>query len=268
MTKGKSPTTPASTTSATSASASSSSKTAQKKKSSVETTKANYMTSKVALAAASARWRAKHAEAVNNNPNYNDDDEKQRLPPSFFDKHSVDVSKALLGKKLTVGVKRVYITETEAYRADEEPAAHGYTHRATKAKGKRGELVFGPSGTLYVYQIHQVHALDIVAEPQGTAGCVLIRSVVDCATGEIVNGPGRVCKHLGLTTQSHNGTKLLNQVATDDGGATAAAAVSDADKKKSCFVSAGVDVAPDDITIGKRVGISKAQDLLWRFSCQ
>lgn len=218
------------------------------KKSDDTKTKAAYPTSKATLAADAARWRAKKR----------DDGEKKLLDVDFFGRGTVAVCKDLLGKVLTVGDKSAYIIETEAYRADEEEAAHGYTSRATKGRGTRAELVWGAPAVFYVYSIHQCCALDFTCEPAGVSGCALIRAVRNVETGEAIYGPGRVCAHFGITVASHNGVFMAQAERKDVSAAHAA---------KRCFVSDhGVDAGA--VKAGPRVGISKAKDLQWRFTCE
>lgn len=219
------------------------------KKSDASKTKAMYPTSKATLAADAARWRAKKRDGG--------EQEAKLLDVDFFARGTVDVCKGLLGKVLTVGNKSAYIIETEAYRADEEEAAHGYPSRATKGRGTRAELVWGAPAVFYVYSIHQCCALDFTCEPSGVSGCALIRAVRSVETGEAIYGPGRVCAHFGITVASHNGV-FMAQAGRKD--------ISEEHAAKRCFVSDhGVD--PGAIKAGPRVGISKAKDLQWRFTC-
>src|SRR5581483_7457466 len=73
----------------------------------------------------------------------------------------------------------------------------------------RTRVIFGPPGMAYVYLIYGMyHCLNIVAEPAGVAGCVLIRAVEPMTTvdREIVrayNGPGKLTRKLGITLEHY-----------------------------------------------------------------
>lgn len=87
------------------------------------------------------------------------------------------------------------VVETEAYLAEDDPAAHAWRGRTT-----RTEPLWGAPGTWYVFLIYGMHhCLNIAVEPQGRPGCVLIRGVEieggDHAAGR---GPGRLTRALGI----------------------------------------------------------------------
>ena len=113
-----------------------------------------------------------------------------KLGNEFFSKNTLWVAKNLLGRflcrRLESGqIISAMITETEAYRGLSDKASH-----ASKGRTKRTEVMFGPSGSIYVYMIYGMHhCLNIVTERKDYPAAVLIRGV------EGANGPGRVCKH-------------------------------------------------------------------------
>src|ERR1700722_13195539 len=124
-----------------------------------------------------------------------------RLPRSFYARPTVEVARDLLGKVVLHGRASARIVETEAYLGVGDAAAHsarGMTPRTT--------VIFGPPGHAYVYLIYGMHyCLNIVAEPEGVAGCVLIRAVeplVAAAQATLnSNGPGKLTRALGITLQ-------------------------------------------------------------------
>lgn len=108
------------------------------------------------------------------------------------------------------------IVETEAYLGLADEAAHAWRGRTP-----RTEVMFGPPGHAYVYLIYGVYdCLNVVAEPEGSPGCVLIRAA-EPLTGiatmkrrrwaerpeDLANGPGKLTRALGITLR-HNGADL------------------------------------------------------------
>ncbi|HEU0122302.1 MAG TPA: DNA-3-methyladenine glycosylase [Bryobacteraceae bacterium] len=111
------------------------------------------------------------------------------LPESFYARDTVTVARDLLGKMLVRGATAAPIVEVEAYLGSDDRAAH-----ASRGVTPRTRVIFGPPGRAYVYLIYGMHeCLNIVAEPDGTAGCVLIRGVAG------VSGPGRLTRAFGIS---------------------------------------------------------------------
>jgi DNA-3-methyladenine glycosylase len=124
------------------------------------------------------------------------------LPSSFFDRSSVIVAKELLGKILCskVGkaqVRKLLITETEAYEGTRDLASH-----ASRGKTLRNAPMFEGSSTIYVYFTYGMHwMLNIACGPKNHPSAVLIRGVKG------ISGPARLTKALGID-KSLNGKKL------------------------------------------------------------
>src|SRR6185437_597935 len=96
-----------------------------------------------------------------------------RLPRSFYARSTVEVARELLGKVIRHGSASARIVETEAYLGVGDAAAH-----SARGPTPRTRVIFGPPGHAYVYLIYGMHhCLNIVAEPEGVAGCVLIRAI-------------------------------------------------------------------------------------------
>src|SRR5690349_21679484 len=99
--------------------------------------------------------------------------EPEILPRKFYARSAIEVAKGLLGKVLVHGETAGRIVETEAYIGADDLACHsaaGITNRT--------RVIFGPPGHAYVYLIYGVYqCLNIVAEPEGRPGCVLIRAI-------------------------------------------------------------------------------------------
>jgi 3-methyladenine DNA glycosylase Mpg len=97
-----------------------------------------------------------------------------RFSQSFFEQTTPMVAQALLGQRLVVNRQVAVITETEAYRGEDDPASHAF-----KGPTPRAKIMFGPAAMTYVYLIYGMHhCLNIVTEPTGQAGAVLIRGAI------------------------------------------------------------------------------------------
>ncbi|MGZ3461250.1 MAG: DNA-3-methyladenine glycosylase [Archangium sp.] len=128
------------------------------------------------------------------------------LPLSFYARPALTVARELLGAHLVVdegGWRRVgRIVETEAYVGEHDLACH-----ASKGRTPRTEVLFGPPGRAYVYLIYGMyHCFNVVTDVDGVASAVLVRAVepvVGLALEARTDGPGRLCRALGLT-MAHN----------------------------------------------------------------
>lgn len=169
-----------------------------------------------------------------------------RLPRPFYARGTVDVARDLLGKVIRHGSASARIVETEAYLGVGDAAAH-----SARGLTPRTRVIFGPPGHAYVYLIYGMHyCLNIVAESEGVAGCVLIRAVepIDAVTGAALssNGPGKLTRALGITL-AHYGVDLTRGPIT----------------LHECR-----DQEAFEIGISPRIGISHAADLPLRFFIQ
>jgi DNA-3-methyladenine glycosylase len=116
------------------------------------------------------------------------------LPRSFYARPAPDVARDLLGRTLSFQGHSGRILEVEAYLAENDPAAHAYAGRT-----RRTEVLFGPPGHAYIYLIYGMyHCLNVVCEPEGVPGCVLIRSVEGCG-----DGPGKLTRAMGITAAEY-----------------------------------------------------------------
>jgi DNA-3-methyladenine glycosylase len=95
------------------------------------------------------------------------------LPRSFYQRPTVAVARDLLGMTLWHGKTAGCIVEVEAYLGEGDLAAH-----SARGITDRTRVIFGPPGHAYVYLIYGMYeCLNIVAEPEEKAGCVLIRAI-------------------------------------------------------------------------------------------
>ena len=136
------------------------------------------------------------------------------LPRAFYIRPAIEVARALLGTVLTHGATSGRIVETEAYLGLKDRAAHSF-----RGLTPRTRVLFGEPGHAYVYLIYGMYeCLNVVAEPEGSPGCVLIRALEPlegiarmrrrrpAARGveDLANGPGKLTLALGIT-RLHNG---------------------------------------------------------------
>jgi DNA-3-methyladenine glycosylase len=135
----------------------------------------------------------------------------------FYERPAVEVARDLLGKVLAQGRTAGSIVEVEAYLGREDPAAHAW-HGLTG----RTRVLFGPPGHAYVYFVYGMYeCLNVVAEPEGSPGCVLIRALQPLAgvslmrrrrpgarrLEDLASGPGKLTIAMGITRR-HNGADL------------------------------------------------------------
>ncbi len=123
----------------------------------------------------------------------------RRLPRSFYDRDTVEVAHALLGKHLVhvvAGVERIgRIVEVEAYLGPHDLAAH-----SARGLTKRTAVMFGPPGHAYVYLIYGMHwCMNVVTQREGVASAVLLRALEPVKNLEgRTQGPGLLCKAMGI----------------------------------------------------------------------
>ncbi len=139
------------------------------------------------------------------------------LPRAFYERPTIEVARQLLGKILAHGPAAGVIVETEAYLGGDDLAAH-----SSRGITDRTRVIFGPPGHAYVYFIYGMYeCLNLVAEPAGTPGCVLIRALEPIAGIELMaarragarnmanfaSGPGKLTLAMGIT-RAHNGADV------------------------------------------------------------
>jgi DNA-3-methyladenine glycosylase len=169
--------------------------------------------------------------------------------PIDFNAAAIDVARALIGATLLVDGVGGRIVETEAYDAT-DAASHGYNGPSV-----RNASLFGPPGHAYVYRSYGIHwCLNFVCRETGHGAGVLIRALEPTHGLDVMrerrgvadvrllcSGPGRLGQALGIT-RAHDGLPL-DRAPFDLWPSTAVA----------------------EVVVGVRIGISKAQELPWRF---
>ncbi len=160
------------------------------------------------------------------------------LEREFFEQPTLEVSKNLLGKILLFNQLQGIITETEAYIGYDDPACH-----AAKGKTKRNQAMFERVGFSYVYMIYGMYfCLNIVTEKKDFPAAVLIRGIKLINVNKILNGPGKLCKELGINKE-HNQLDMINN-------------------QQFSILNNNVKF-PFEAT--PRIGITKGKENLWRF---
>lgn len=181
------------------------------------------------------------------------------LPREFYSKDTITVAKNLLGKRIIrkIGRNEIsgIITETEAYRQNDDPASHAF-----RKITDRNKIMFGEVGFAYVYFTYGMYfCFNIVAkDPKKAAGAVLIRAiepekgikVMQKNRGiqnlkNLTNGPAKLAQALDITKE-HYGIDLT--------------------KKSKLYITEGIK--SKKITASQRIGITKATDKLWNFKIE
>lgn len=137
-----------------------------------------------------------------------------KLSSGFFMRDVLEVAPDLVGKilvrKFDDGkIMRLRITETEAYRGEEDKACH-----ASKGKTPRTEVMYMEAGTIYIYLIYGMYQmLNFVCEDIDIPQAVLIRGA-----GKF-DGPGKLTKALEITKDFNrkNIGNIQNLWLEDDG---------------------------------------------------
>lgn len=188
------------------------------------------------------------------------------LRPAFFERPTLDVARDLLGALLVReqhGGPRLVgrVVETEGYRQD-DPAFRGWRvfDEATglvKPEG-RGRDLFGPPGRAYVYLVYDRHwMLNVVTEPEGVAGAVLLRAVEPLAglqdmwtrreaakkDRDLANGPGKLTQAFGLDGAHHDQPLTTPPL----------------------YLAAPEDAFAWPVARSARIGLRHGIDLPWRF---
>jgi len=164
----------------------------------------------------------------------------------FLDRDAADVAPALLGGKLLVAGIGGLIVETEAYHPD-DPASHSFNGPTPR----NGAMFAGP-GRVYVYRSYGIHwCINFVCRG---ASAVLIRAL------EPTDGITRMRQRRGL--------EELRALCSGPGKLCAALAVTGELDGKMLDARPFRFTPPErtaEVAVGRRIGITKAPDVPWRF---
>jgi DNA-3-methyladenine glycosylase len=158
--------------------------------------------------------------------------------PDIFQLDAISLAKRLLGMRLKVGDRSIYITETESYLNEDDKASH-----ARFGMTKRSSILYERGGTVYVFMIYGMHyCVNIIAGEEGYPSAVLIRGG-RTEDGTIIQGPGRVCRYLGIDIR-YNGEdcRTSNHISIEE----------------------GFSVDEDSIKDGPRIGVAYAKE--WAYA--
>jgi len=143
-----------------------------------------------------------------------------KLDRDFYLQPTLEVAQNLIGKYLVYNNKgqiiSVRLVEVEAYIGEDDPACH-----ASVGKTARNEIMYGIGGYSYIYFIYGMYfCLNIVTERERFPAAILIRGAEPiegieimmnnyptAKNGRYTDGPGKLCKALGLTREK-NGLDL------------------------------------------------------------
>jgi DNA-3-methyladenine glycosylase len=175
------------------------------------------------------------------------------LPPSFYEPPVLHVAQALVGCVVSHGECAGVIVEAEAYHQS-EPACHAFIGMTP-----RNEVIFGPPGLAYVYRSYGIHAmLNTVCEPAGVGAAVLIRALEPIRGLELMrrrrggvrdrmlcSGPGKLTQALGIELSDNRSDLRTGPIV--------------------------ISARPRDwrdvpLLADRRIGITKAAELPWRFT--
>lgn len=188
---------------------------------------------------------------------------RQHRGDELFTGSTEEVARRLLGQTLVRripygrpdGGARVAgrIVETEAYLPLVDPSCHAY-----RGPTKRNATMYGRPGTAYVYFIYGNHyCLNVVTEPPGIGGAVLIRAAEPIAgidamrrrrgerppTDALASGPGNICRAFEIDLECDGRDLRAGDLAIEEGAAP----------------------SDTDIGVGPRIGLSAAAAWPLRF---
>ena len=178
-------------------------------------------------------------------------EETQFLSRAFFQVHPLECARALIGCELVWNGCGGVIVETEAYGVLNDEACHTFNRPSARAFVERHS-----AGTAYVYLNYGVHwLLNVLVKGGPEDGIILIRAL------EPTRGIRRM--------EKRRGTSVHGALCSGPGKLTQALGISRSDHERDLcgdprrgFRQRTRDV---ELVTDRRIGITKAADLPWRF---
>lgn len=180
------------------------------------------------------------------------------LQRSFYERDTIVVAQDLIGKILVRSIGSTIIAgrivETEAYGFDNDSASHTF-----RGMTQRTQALFGLPGCAYIYFSYGNHfCLNAVARSSDIkAGGVLIRAIEPLQGIDYI----RTQRKKSVTTHLTNGPGKLTQALSINRDLYGI----DLTESQELFIAQPANTKTVHIQATPRIGISSAQEKLWRF---
>lgn len=183
----------------------------------------------------------------------------KKLRKEFYKQPVLKSAPKLLGKLFVKNCNGIFlsgmITEVEAYDGNIDEAAHTFN-----GETERTRVMFYEGGYLYVYFTYGMYnCCNIVFGKKGSGEAALIRSIEPLGgisemmknrsvkkpqpVGNLTTGPGKICMAYNID-KTYNGSDLCGD---------------------EIFLCDYKNIPETKIVLTERIGISKSQELMWRF---
>jgi DNA-3-methyladenine glycosylase len=169
----------------------------------------------------------------------------------FFECDPLTCARSLVGCELIWGETAGLVVETEAYAEHGDAASHTFLRR-----GAREFIQKNPAGTLYVYLNYGIHwLLNFLVKGGDSNGFVLVRALEPTCGIELM--------------AERRGLSEFHQLCSGPGKLTQALAIDEKFHGRDFFTIACTKILRGcrsiELDVDRRVGITKAVDLDWRF---
>lgn len=197
------------------------------------------------------------------------------LPRAFYDRPTLEVARALLGKVLVHraadGLSAGMIVETEAYIGETDPACH-----AASGLTPRNAPLYGGPGCAYVYFTYGMHCLvNAVTERRGFPAAVLIRALDPLDGVELMQRRRGMAIRDGRAAPGDGGRRIVrHELCRGPGNLARALGITLAQNRADLTRTArrtgtGLWVEDRGLTVGRvtwspRIGIRQGTDRAWR----
>ena len=175
------------------------------------------------------------------------------LSCAFFQRDPLLCARELIGTELVWGKCAGIVVETEAYLTLNDEASHTFSRPSTRAFVERNA-----AGAIYIYMNYGVHwMLNVLVKGGERTGLILIRALEPrrgltiMATRRGVDDVRRLCSGPGKLAQALDITKRHHEMSI-------------CAEPRRCFVRD--EKSETHVVADPRIGISRSQDLPWRFT--